>query len=81
MITFILGKLSQQYCNCKVLKQCRTKVSRFPKFYQELIQLWSELDERNCSNTSEMCGELLWNNDLTVSKGETLYNQYFSKVF
>ena len=88
MITFIRGKLSQQYClpiyfggaknvlhyNFKALKQCRSKVSRLPKFYRELAQLWSEVGERKCSNASKICGEVLWNNALIVSNGEALYN-------
>ena len=90
MITFILGKLSQQYClpilaviknvfhyNFKASKQCRSKVSRLPKFYQELIQLWSEVGERKCSNASEICGEVVWNNAFIVANGETFYNKHF----
>ena len=63
--------------NFKAAKQCRSKVSRLPKFYQELIQLWSEVGEIKCSNASETCGDVLWNNALIVSYGETLYNKHF----
>ena len=63
--------------NFKASKQCRSKVSRLPKFYQELIQLWSEVGEKKCSNASEICAEVLWNNALIVSNGETLYNKQF----
>ena len=63
--------------NFRASKQCRSKVSRLPKFYQELIQLWSEVGERKCSNASEICGEVLWNNAWIVSNGETLYNKHF----
>ena len=63
--------------NFKASKQCRSKVSRLPKFYQKLIQLWSEVDKRKCSNASEICGEVLWNNAWIVSNGETLYNKHF----
>ena len=55
----------------------QSKVSRLPKFYQELIQLWSEVGERKCLNISEICGEVLWNDALIVSNRETLYNKHF----
>ena len=35
------------------------------------------MDERKCSNASEICGEVLWRNPLTVSNSETIYNKYF----
>ena len=63
--------------NFKASKQCRLEVSRLPKFYQELTQLWSEVAERKCSNASEICGEVLWNNALIMSNGETFYNKHF----
>ena len=33
--------------NFKASKQCRSKVNKLPKFYQELIQLWSEVGEKS----------------------------------
>ena len=33
--------------NYKASKQCRSKVNRLPKFYQELIHLWSEVGEKS----------------------------------
>ena len=59
-----------------ILKLQRSKVSRLPKFCQELIQLWSEVGERKCLNASKICGKLLWNNALIVSNGETLHNKH-----
>ena len=32
---------------------------------------------KKCSNASEICGEVLWNNAWIVSNGETLYNTHF----
>ena len=32
---------------------------------------------KKCSNASEICGEVLWNNARIVSNGETLYNKHF----
>ena len=55
----------------------QVKVSRLPRFYQELIQLWSEVGERKCSNASEICDEVLWNNALILSNGETFYDKHF----
>ena len=63
--------------NFKASKQCRSKVNKLPKFYQELIQLWSKVGGKKCSNASEICGEVLWNNTWIVSNGETLYNKHF----
>ena len=34
--------------------------------------------KRKCSNASEICGEVLWNNAWIVSNGETLYNEHFA---
>ena len=45
--------------NFKASKQCRSKVNKLPKFYQELIQLWSKVGGKKCSNVSEICGEVL----------------------
>ena len=63
--------------NFKASKQCRSKVSRLPKFYQKLIQLWSEVGEKKCSNALEICDKVLSNNAWIVSDGETLYNKHF----
>ena len=63
--------------NFKASKQCRSKVSRLPKFYQELIQLWLEVGEIKCSNASEIWGEVLWNNAWILSNGETLCKKHF----
>ena len=65
------------YYNFNASEQRRSKVIRLPKFCQELIQLWSEVGKRKCPNTSEICGEVLWNNALVMSNGETLYNKHF----
>ena len=63
--------------NFKASKQCRSKVNKLPKFYQELIQLLSKVGGKKCSNVSEICGEVLWNNAWIVSNGETLYYKHF----
>ena len=77
LFTSFGGTKNVFHYNFKALKQCMSKVSRLPKFYQEVIQLWSEVCERKCSNASEICGEIFWNNALIVSNGETLYNKHF----
>ena len=47
------------------------------KFYQELVQTWADVSEKEPSNALEVCSECLWNNRLITSNGESLYNRHF----
>ena len=49
----------------------------FPKFYQELVHLWSNLSEKEPLTTSEIFREVLWNNSRIMSNEESLYNYHF----
>ena len=46
-------------------------------FYQELIQLWSDVSKKEPVEAVEIYDEVLWNNKMIVSEGETLFNKYF----
>ena len=63
--------------NFKATKQCRSNLNRLPKFFSRTYSAGSEVGEKKCSNASEICGEVLWNNAWIVSNGETLYNKHF----
>ena len=47
MFTIFGGINNLFHHNFKASKQCRSKVNRLPKFYQELIQQWSEVGEKS----------------------------------
>ena len=52
-------------------------VNTFPKFYQELVHLWSDVSEKEPSTASEIFGEVLWNNNRIMSNEQSLYNYRF----
>ena len=60
-----------------VSQQCVLKTKNYPKFYQELVQTWAGVSEKEPSNAFEVCIECLWNNRLITSNGESLYNRHF----
>ena len=53
----------------------------FPLFFQQLIQIWAEVSERDPTQTSDLACEIrkevLWNNSCITYGGKSLYNQYF----
>ena len=53
------------------------KTKNFPNIYQELVQAWADVSEKEPSNPLEVCSECLWNNRLITSNGESLYNRHF----
>ena len=52
-------------------------VNTFPKFYQELVHLRSNVSEKDPSTASEIFKEVLWNNSRIMSNEESLYNYHF----
>ena len=52
-------------------------INTFPKFYQELAHLWSNVSEKEPSTTSEIFKVVLWNNSRIMSNEESLYNCHF----
>ena len=60
---------------------CLAKIKNFLLFYQQLIQIWAEVSQRDPTQTSdpayEICKEVLWNNSCITCGGRSLYNQYF----
>ena len=48
LFTTLSGINNVFHRNFKASKQCRSKVSRLPKFCQALFQLWSEVGEKKC---------------------------------
>ena len=49
----------------------------FPKFYWELVHLWSKVSEKEPLTASEIFREVLWNNSRIMSNEESLYNYHF----
>ena len=43
----------------KFSKQCKLIINEFPKFYQELVHLWSNISEKEPSTAFEICREVL----------------------
>ena len=58
-------------------KQCIAQIKQFPKFYQDLIQIWALASENEPSNAIDIGHEVLWNNKLITSNGESLFNRQF----
>ena len=52
-------------------------VNTFPKFYQELVHLWSNVSEKEPLTASEIFGEVLWNKSGIMSNEQSLYNYHF----
>ena len=71
------GKEVLFYHNLRLSQQCVLKTKNYPKFYQELVQAWADVSEKEPSNALEVCSECLWNNKLITSNGESLYNRHF----
>ena len=61
----------------KLSKYCRQKVGRFPKFYKELVQIWSKVSEKEPLQAYDIGNEVLWNNCMIISDGESLFNENF----
>ena len=53
------------------------KITQYPKFYQELIQIWANASRKEPSRTSEICEEVLWNNKVITSNGDSLFDKHF----
>ena len=47
------------HSNLKLSRQCKLLVNKFPKFYQELVHLWSNVSEKEPLTASEIFMELL----------------------
>ena len=63
--------------NLQLPKQCLAKIKQYPKFYQRLIPIWAKASEKEPSRTSEICEEVLWNNKMITSNGDSLFNKHF----
>ena len=63
--------------NLKLSKYCRQKVSRFPNFRNELVQIWSKVSEKEPSQAYDISIEVLWNNFMITFDGESLFNENF----
>ena len=60
--------------NLKLSKYCKQKVSRFPKFYNKLVQILSKVSEKEPSQVYGISNEVLWNNCMITFDGESLFN-------
>ena len=63
--------------NLQLSKLCLAKIKQYPKFYQELIQIWANASEKEPSRKSEICEKVLWNNKVITSNGDSLFNKHF----
>ena len=65
------------HSNLKLSRQCKVTVNTFPKFYQELVQIWANVSEKELLMASEIFGEVLWSNSRILSNEQSLYNYHF----
>ena len=49
----------------------------YKEFCQELIQIWAKASGKEPSRTSEICEEVLWNNKMIASNGDSLFDKHF----
>ena len=45
--------------NLKLSNYCASQLESYPKFYQNLIQLWAEVSEEEPKVVSEICEEII----------------------
>ena len=62
--------------NLQLSKQCLAKIKQYPTFYHELIQIWAKASGKT-PRTLEICEEVLWNNKMITSNGDSLFNKHF----
>ena len=63
--------------NLQLSKQSLAKIKQYSKFYHELIQIWAKASGKEPSRTLEICEEVLWNNKMITSNGDSLFNKHF----
>ena len=63
--------------NLQLSKQCLAKIKQYPKFYQELIQIWANASDKEPSKISEIYEEVFWNNKVITSNEDSLFNKHF----
>ena len=64
----------------KLSNYCKQKVGRFPKFYNELVQIWSKVSEKEPSQAYDISNKVLWNNCRIIFDGESLFNENFIAI-
>ena len=65
------------HSNLKLSNYCASQIKSYPKFYQNLIQLWEDVSEEEPQDVSEICEEIIWNNRMIISNCQTLFNKCF----
>ena len=69
------------HSNLNLLNYFTSQIKRYPKLYQNLIQLWENVSEEEPKDVSEICEEIIWNNSMIISNCQTLLNALLIKVF
>ena len=64
------------HSNLKLSNYCVSQIKSYPKFYQNLIQLWADVSEEEPKDVSEICEEIIWNNCMISSNCQTLFTSY-----
>ena len=65
------------HSNLKLSNYCASQMKSYPKFYQNLTQLWENVSEEEPKDVSEICEEIIWNNRVISSHCQTLFNKCF----
>ena len=63
------------HSNLKLSNHCASQIKSYPKFYQNLIQLWEDVSEEEPKDVSEICEEIIRNNRMIISNCQTLFNK------
>ena len=71
------GTRAMFHQDLQLSKQCLAKIKHYPKFHQDLIQIWANASKKEPSRTSEICKEVSWSNKIIISNGDSLFNKHF----
>ena len=66
------------HSNLKLSNYCASQIKSYPKFYQNLIQLWAYVSEEEPKDLSEICEEIIWNIRMIGSNCQSLFKKCFT---
>ena len=69
--TFHIQKLFHK--NFKPSQTCKSEISLYPKFYQELISLWEKVFIKEPVDIAEIPSQPIWNSHFLQKQDSTLF--------
>ena len=72
-----LGLVTFFHSNLKLADSSLRLVKNLSPFYQELVNLWSNIRQQNLTTFSEICNQTLWNNSFITALGKPIFDKDF----